>query len=150
MPWASLRVSFPAATGPRDGRLQSLPFPLRLLAITCPAKCVGPSSLMAFLSFMRTSSVVNQLHLLPYSQIISSRLDDMVEKVLTVSQATDATMEVEKDRQANAVRVCVELLDASAEHYENLVLLRDELRKREKLKNQHPPTIVLSSQSSCQ
>lgn len=72
----------------------------------------------------------------------------MVEKVLTVSQATDSTMEVERGRQANAVRVCVELLDASAEHYENLVLLRDELRKREKLKKQHPPTIVPSTPST--
>ncbi|KAJ8726467.1 hypothetical protein PYW07_001165 [Mythimna separata] len=80
-----------------------------------------------------------------YLEIRKRKLDDMVEKVLTVSQATDSTMEVEKDRQTNAVRVCVDLLDASAEHYENLVLLRDELRKREKLKKQHPPVIVPSS-----
>lgn len=63
----------------------------------------------------------------------------MVESVLTVSQATDKTMEVERERQAAAVRVCVELLDASADHYENLILLRDELCQRSK-KNQ-PPAI---------
>lgn len=69
----------------------------------------------------------------------------MVENVLTVSQATDATMEVEKERQAAAVKACVELLDASADHYEHLVLLRDELRRREKMKMQQPPAIELSS-----
>ncbi|XP_022820886.1 uncharacterized protein LOC111352561 [Spodoptera litura] len=80
-----------------------------------------------------------------YLEIHKRKLDDMVEKVLSVSQATDSTMEVERERQAAAVRVCVDLLDASAEHYENLVLLRDELRKREKLKKQFPPTIESSS-----
>ncbi|PZC77271.1 uncharacterized protein LOC110376962 [Helicoverpa armigera] len=80
-----------------------------------------------------------------YLEIRKRKLDDMVEKVLSVSQATDVTMEVERERQAAAVRVCVELLDASAEHYENLVLLRDELRKREKMKRQFPPAIEPSS-----
>lgn len=69
----------------------------------------------------------------------------MVEKVLTVSQATESTMNEEHNRQAAAVKVCVELLDTSAEHYENLVLLRDELRKRENMKKQHAPVIELSS-----
>lgn len=68
----------------------------------------------------------------------------MVENVLTVSQATDATMEVEKVRQAAAVKACVELLDASSDHYEHLVLLRDQLRQREMIKKQHPPAIELS------
>lgn len=68
----------------------------------------------------------------------------MVENVLTVSQATEASLEVEKGRQAAAVKACVELLDASADHYEHLVLLRDELRKRENMKNQRPPAIELS------
>lgn len=65
----------------------------------------------------------------------------MVEKVLTVSQATDVTMEVERHRQAAAMKVCVELLDTSTEHYEHLMLLRDELRKREKPIKQLPPVI---------
>lgn len=69
----------------------------------------------------------------------------MVDKVLMLSQAADATMEVEQSRQAAAVRVCLQLLDASTEHYENLVVLRDELRKRDKLNFQAPPVIELSS-----
>lgn len=69
----------------------------------------------------------------------------MVESVLTVSQATDKTMEVERERQAAAVRVCVELLDASAEHYEHLVLLRDELRQRSK---KHLPPAIEPSGSN--
>ncbi|XP_049870461.1 uncharacterized protein LOC126369897 [Pectinophora gossypiella] len=76
-----------------------------------------------------------------FLEIRKRKLDDMVEKVLTVSQATDKTMEVEKDRQAAAVRVCVDLLDASAEHYEHLVLFRDDLRRRK----HQPPTIEPSS-----
>ncbi|CAB3230862.1 unnamed protein product [Arctia plantaginis] len=73
------------------------------------------------------------------------KLDAMVDKVLMLSQAADATMEVEQSRQAAAVRVCLQLLDASTEHYENLVVLRDELRKRDKLNFQAPPVIELSS-----
>lgn len=73
----------------------------------------------------------------------------MVENVLTVSQATDATLEVERGRQAAAVKVCVELLDASTEHYEQLALLRDELQKRNVMKRQHPPAIELSSSEMC-
>lgn len=57
------------------------------------------------------------------------RLDDMVEKVLTVSQTTDATVAVERDRQSSAVKASLELLDASASHYERLMLLRNELRR---------------------
>ncbi|RVE54161.1 hypothetical protein evm_001284 [Chilo suppressalis] len=78
-------------------------------------------------------------------EIRKRKLDDMVEKVLTVSQVTDATMEVEKERQAAAMRVCVDLLDTSAEHYEHLMLLRDELRKRERPKKQLPPAIEPSA-----
>ncbi|KAM3964757.1 uncharacterized protein ACR2FA_001147 [Aphomia sociella] len=79
-----------------------------------------------------------------YLEIRKRKLDDIVEKVLTVSQATDTTVEEERERQADAMRVCVKLLDASTEHYENLVLLRDELRQREP-KKQYPPTIEASS-----
>ncbi|CAH2104473.1 unnamed protein product [Euphydryas editha] len=79
-----------------------------------------------------------------YLEIRRRTLDEMVENVFTISQATDTAMEEERDRQAEAVRACVQLLDTSAEHYENLILLRDELRKREK-PFQHPPIIELSS-----
>ncbi|XP_075991631.1 uncharacterized protein LOC142986883 [Anticarsia gemmatalis] len=79
-----------------------------------------------------------------YLEMRKRKLDDMVEKVLAVNQATDETMEVEHGRQTAAVRVCVELLDASVDHYENLVLLRGELRKREKTKKQYPPVVDLS------
>ncbi|XP_037297973.1 uncharacterized protein LOC119190335 [Manduca sexta] len=80
-----------------------------------------------------------------YLEIRKRRLDDVVEKVLAVSQATDTTMAGEQKRQTAAMRTCVELLDASTEHYENLALLRDELRQRDIVKKQHPPTIDLSS-----
>ncbi|CAH0603034.1 unnamed protein product [Chrysodeixis includens] len=80
-----------------------------------------------------------------FLEIRKRKLDDMVEKVLTVSQVTESTMNVERERQSAAVKVCVALLDASAEHYENLVLLRDELRKWEKQKQQYPPAIEPSS-----
>ncbi|XP_052747637.1 uncharacterized protein LOC116413779 [Galleria mellonella] len=79
-----------------------------------------------------------------YLEIRKRKLDDMVEKVLTVSQATDTTVEEERGRQAAAMRVCVELLDTSTEHYENLMLLHDELHKREPNK-QLPPAIEPSS-----
>ncbi|KAJ2953734.1 hypothetical protein O0L34_g1357 [Tuta absoluta] len=69
------------------------------------------------------------------------KLDEMVESVLTVSQATDKLMEIERERQLGTVRACVELLDASSEHYEHLSLLRQELRWRK----QHPPVIEPSS-----
>lgn len=68
----------------------------------------------------------------------------MVESVLTVSQVTDATMATERERQSAAVKACVDLLDASTDHYENLVLLRDELRKRDKMKKHRPPAIELT------
>ncbi|XP_028037328.1 uncharacterized protein LOC114248324 [Bombyx mandarina] len=84
-----------------------------------------------------------------YLEIRKRKLDDMVENVLTVSQATDATLEVERGRQAAAVKVCVELLDASTEHYEQLALLRDELQKRNVMKRQYPPAIELSSSEMC-
>ncbi|XP_053600528.1 uncharacterized protein LOC128669621 [Plodia interpunctella] len=74
-----------------------------------------------------------------YLEIRKRNLDDMVEKVLTVSQATDTAMLEEKNRQAAALRLCVELLDVSAEHYEHLVLLRDELSRKDK--PQRPPVI---------
>lgn len=64
---------------------------------------------------------------------------------MTVSQATDTAMEMEKERQTAALRACVELLDSSATHYENLVLLRDELRLRNFMGKQHPPIIEISS-----
>ncbi|KAL0849346.1 hypothetical protein ABMA28_013661 [Loxostege sticticalis] len=76
-----------------------------------------------------------------YLEIRKRKLDDMVEKVLTVSQATDATMEVERTRQAAAMRACAELLDTSAAHYEHLMLLREELRARDKPRKQMPPSI---------
>ncbi|XP_050361492.1 uncharacterized protein LOC126780871 [Nymphalis io] len=79
-----------------------------------------------------------------YLEIRKRALDEMVENVLTVRQATDVAMKEERDRQAAAVKACVQLLDTSAEHYENLTLLRDELRKREKTLH-HPPIIELSS-----
>nr|XP_026487683.1 uncharacterized protein LOC113394550 [Vanessa tameamea] len=79
-----------------------------------------------------------------YLEIRKRALDEMVENVLNVRQATEVAMEEEKDRQATAVRACVQLMDTSAEHYENLTLLRDELRKREKTL-QHPPVIELST-----
>lgn len=69
----------------------------------------------------------------------------MVERVLTVSQATDSTMEIERERQALAMKACMKLLDASTEHYEDLVLLSNELRKRDVAKQQKPPTIELST-----
>lgn len=69
----------------------------------------------------------------------------MVEDVLTVSQATDAVMDVEKERQSEAAKACVKLLDTSSDHYENLVLLREELRMRDRAKRQYPPAIELSS-----
>ncbi|XP_072937300.1 uncharacterized protein [Epargyreus clarus] len=81
-----------------------------------------------------------------YLEIRKRKLDDMVENVLRVSQATDTTMGVERVRQAVAVRACVELLDASAEHYEHLALLRDELRRRDAPRLlQHPPAIEPST-----
>lgn len=61
----------------------------------------------------------------------------MVENVLMVNQVTDKTMDMERERQTAAVRVCVDLLDASGEHYENLLLLQDDLRRRK----QRPPSI---------
>lgn len=67
----------------------------------------------------------------------------MVENVLAVTQATDAVIEEERDRQAEAMRACMKLLDSSVEHYENLILLRDDLRLCKK--RQHPPVIELSS-----
>ncbi|VVD01696.1 unnamed protein product, partial [Leptidea sinapis] len=47
-------------------------------------------------------------------------------------------------RQAAAVGVCIKLLDASTEHYENLILLRNEFRRRDKGVLQHPPLVELS------
>ncbi|KAJ0181961.1 hypothetical protein K1T71_002683 [Dendrolimus kikuchii] len=82
-----------------------------------------------------------------YLEIQKRKLDDMVEKVLTVSQATDTTLEVERERQTGAMRACLDLLDASTEHYEHLVLLRDELRKRDTVKHQQPPAIEPSASS---
>lgn len=66
----------------------------------------------------------------------------MVESVLSVSQTTDKSMEVEHERQNETARVCGDLLDVSNEHYENLVLLRDELRRRIV---HMPPVIELSA-----
>lgn len=60
-----------------------------------------------------------------------------------VSEATDNIMEEERDRQTEAMRACMQLLDSSVEHYENLILLRDDLRYRSK--PQYPPVIELSS-----
>ncbi|XP_045490832.1 uncharacterized protein LOC123690769 [Colias croceus] len=73
-----------------------------------------------------------------YLEIRKRRLNEMVETVLTVTRATETTLDGERDKQAEAVKVCVELLDVSTEHYENLILLRDDLRKRDKVK-QRPP-----------
>ncbi|XP_026327460.1 uncharacterized protein LOC113235775 [Hyposmocoma kahamanoa] len=72
-----------------------------------------------------------------YLEIRKRKLDDLVESVLMVNQATDKTMDVERERQTAAVRVCVDLLDASGEHYENLLLLQGDLRHRK----QRPPSI---------
>lgn len=70
-------------------------------------------------------------------------LDEIVENVRAVSEATDTIMEEERDRQTEAMRTCMQLLDSSVEHYENLILLRDDLRFR--TKPQYPPVIELSS-----
>ncbi|XP_013133588.1 PREDICTED: uncharacterized protein LOC106099566 [Papilio polytes] len=71
-------------------------------------------------------------------------LDAMTEEVFAVRQATIRTMEAENDRQAATIRACAELLDASSDHYENLVLLYDELRQRDRRRD-HPPIIELES-----
>ncbi|CAH2238853.1 uncharacterized protein LOC120637313 [Pararge aegeria] len=77
-----------------------------------------------------------------YLELRKRELDEMVENVLTVSKATDAAMEIERDRQDAEVRACIQLLDASAEHYETLILLNDDLRKSN---IQHPPVIEPST-----
>ncbi|CAH2067021.1 unnamed protein product, partial [Iphiclides podalirius] len=64
--------------------------------------------------------------------MICSRLDDMVEEVLTVKRATITTIEAENEKQAVTMKACVALLDASSDYYENLVLLHDELRQRDR------------------
>lgn len=61
--------------------------------------------------------------------------------MLAASEATELTLQNESGRQAAALRNCVKLLDASAEHYENLVLLRDDLKRREKPRINFPPAI---------
>ncbi|CAG9784301.1 unnamed protein product [Diatraea saccharalis] len=76
-----------------------------------------------------------------YLEIRKRKLDDMVEKVLTVSKVTDATMEVERDRQTAAMKACVDLLDSTVEHYEHLMLLKDDLRNSERTNKQQPPAI---------
>ncbi|XP_013201264.1 uncharacterized protein LOC106143675 [Amyelois transitella] len=99
--------------------------------------------LQQHLSWPQLNAIVVALLILFFSLYLEIRkrnLDDMVEKVLTVSQATDTVMLEEKNRQAAALRLCVELLDVSAEHYEHLVLLRDELARKDK-PNQQPPVI---------
>ncbi|KAI5632250.1 hypothetical protein NE865_15057 [Phthorimaea operculella] len=78
-----------------------------------------------------------------FLEIRKRKLDEMVESVLTVSQATDKLMEIERERQTGTVRACLELLDASNDHYEHLSLLRQELRQRK----QHPPVIEPSGSS---
>ncbi|CAG9566751.1 unnamed protein product [Danaus chrysippus] len=80
-----------------------------------------------------------------YLEIRKRELDEMVDGVLSVSQATEAALDMECERQTAAIRVCVKLLDASTEHYENLMLLRDDLRKREKTVLQRPPEILPST-----
>ncbi|CAG4998501.1 unnamed protein product [Parnassius apollo] len=75
-----------------------------------------------------------------YLEIRKRILDDMVEEVLAVRHATLTTVGKENERQEATMKACVELLDASADHYENLVLLHDELRKHDKTRLQHPPT----------
>lgn len=68
----------------------------------------------------------------------------MVQTVLTITRETETTMDEERVKQMAAVKACVELLGDSTDHYENLVLLKDEIRKREKSK-QHPPFIEPST-----
>ncbi|XP_038212365.1 uncharacterized protein LOC119832683 [Zerene cesonia] len=79
-----------------------------------------------------------------YLEIRKRTLNEMVDTVLTVTRATETTLDEERDKQAEAVKVCVELLDVSTEHYENLILLRDDLRKRDKAR-QRPPAIEPST-----
>ncbi|CAK1550040.1 unnamed protein product [Leptosia nina] len=80
-----------------------------------------------------------------FLEIRKRRLQEMVDSVLYVARATETTMDEERLKQVAAVRVCVELLDASTEHYENLILLRDEFRRRDQFKIQHPPFIEPST-----
>ncbi|XP_047987930.1 uncharacterized protein LOC125227617 [Leguminivora glycinivorella] len=72
-------------------------------------------------------------------EIRKRKLDEMVERVMLVSQAADKTVEEESFKQAGAMRACVQLLDTSAEQYEQLVLLRQELGQRGR--KQGPPGI---------
>ncbi|XP_045761981.1 uncharacterized protein LOC123865155 [Maniola jurtina] len=80
-----------------------------------------------------------------YLELRKRKLDEMVENVLTVSKATDAAMDVEHERQGAEVRACIQLLDASADHYETLILLKDDLKQWDKSSIQHPPVIEPSS-----
>ncbi|XP_034826929.1 uncharacterized protein [Maniola hyperantus] len=80
-----------------------------------------------------------------YLEVRKRQLDEMVENVLTASKKTDAAMEAEQERQGAEVRACVQLLDASAEHYETLILLKDDLKQWDKSNIQRPPVIEPSS-----
>ncbi|XP_023942098.2 uncharacterized protein LOC112048685 [Bicyclus anynana] len=93
------------------------------------------------------TSLVTMLVLLfcLYLELRKREVDEMLESVLTVSKATDAALDVERERQDAEIRACVQLLDASAEHYETLILLKDDLRQREKPNIQHPPVIEPST-----
>ncbi|XP_063617678.1 uncharacterized protein LOC134790706 [Cydia splendana] len=72
-------------------------------------------------------------------EIRKRKLDEMVERVMLVSEAADKTVEEESGKQAGAMRACVELLDTAAEQYEHLVLLRQELGQLQR--KQGPPAI---------
>ncbi|KAL4712793.1 hypothetical protein ACJJTC_011863 [Scirpophaga incertulas] len=76
-----------------------------------------------------------------YLEIRKRKLDDIVDRVLKVSEMTDATLEGEAERQTDAMKMCVELLDTSTEHYEQLMLVQDDLRRRETPMCQLPPAI---------
>ncbi|CAF4757340.1 unnamed protein product [Pieris macdunnoughi] len=90
--------------------------------------------------------VVQFVLFLLFLEIRKRKLQEMVNAVMTVTRETDTTMDEERVKQAAAVKACVQLLDVSTDHYENLVLLKDEIRKREKSK-QHPPFIEPSTSS---
>ncbi|XP_063529933.1 uncharacterized protein LOC134741094 [Cydia strobilella] len=72
-------------------------------------------------------------------EIRKRKLDEMVERVMLVSEAADKTVEEESGKQAGAMRACVELLDTAAEQYEHLVLLRQELGQPQR--KQGPPGV---------
>lgn len=70
--------------------------------------------------------------------------------VLEAEQSTEKTMSLAGEHRSSAIRGCARLVEASVDHYEQLIMLQDDLRHRrsDRMRNA-PPEIEPSNSTVC-